>query len=135
MSLDSMMRTPLPKNQPGHGEGTAYERMHTSVTRGLKQNFNKRVSAFRAIDRLMETGQDEYITRIAIEHGRAGQVLDIFAEIHERQETVAELSNQIVDLAQVFIEMALYDNQQQDEMLDNIERQVERGVAYAPTRR
>ncbi|GKA98712.1 sucrose synthase 2 [Tanacetum coccineum] len=88
-----------------------------------------------AIDRLMETGQDEYITRIAIEHGRAGQVLDIFAEIHERQETVAELSNQIVDLAQVFIEMALYDNQQQDEMLDNIERQVERGVAYAPTRR
>ncbi|GKC47020.1 syntaxin-132-like protein isoform X2, partial [Tanacetum coccineum] len=54
-----------------------------------------------AIDRLMETGQDEYITRIAIEHGRAGQVLDIFAEIHERQETVAELSNQIVDLAQL----------------------------------
>ncbi|GKE50655.1 hypothetical protein Tco_1481913, partial [Tanacetum coccineum] len=35
----------------------------------------------------------------------------------------------------VFIEMALYDNQQQDEMLDNIERQVGRGVAYAPPRR
>ncbi|GJY60927.1 syntaxin-132-like protein [Tanacetum coccineum] len=153
-SLDTIdEENTLRKQQPGHGEGTAYERMHTSVTRGLKQNFNKRLSAFRAlqehihqenhelikrrvytvtvnwpneeaIDRLMETGQDEYITRIAIEHGRAGQAFDIFVEIHERQETVAELSNQIVELAQVFIEMALYDNQQQDEMLDNIERQL-----------
>ncbi|GJX92245.1 retrotransposon protein, putative, ty1-copia subclass [Tanacetum coccineum] len=86
-----------------------------------------------AIDRLMETGQDEYITRIAIEHGQAGHVLDIFTEIHERQETVAELSNQIVDLAQVFIEMALYDNQQQDEMLDNIERQPTRSSLLTQT--
>ncbi|GKB98608.1 sucrose synthase 2 [Tanacetum coccineum] len=109
-SLDTIdEENTLRKQQPGHGEGTAYERMHSSVTRGLKQNFNKRLSPFRAlqehihqenrelikrrvytvtgnwpneeaIDRLMETGQDEYITRIAIEHGRAGQAGEIEGE-------------------------------------------------------
>ncbi|GJY64495.1 putative syntaxin-131 [Tanacetum coccineum] len=73
-SLDTIdEENTLRKQQPGHGEGTAYERMHTSVTHGLKQNFNKRLSAFRAIDRLMETGQDEYITRITTVARPAGQ--------------------------------------------------------------
>ncbi|GKD39620.1 syntaxin-132-like protein, partial [Tanacetum coccineum] len=110
-SLDTIdEENTLRKQQPGHGEGTAYERMHTSVTRGLKQNFNKRLSAFRAlqehihqenhelikrrvytvtgnwpneeaIDRLMETGQDEYITRIAIEHGQAGQIHGVMEKL------------------------------------------------------
>ncbi len=52
-----------------------------------------------------------------------GQVLDTLAEIEERGEAVRELEKSLLDLHQIFLDMAVL-VEAQGEMLDNIEAQV-----------
>ncbi len=51
------------------------------------------------------------------------QVLDTLAEIEERGEAVRELEKSLLDLHQIFLDMAVL-VEAQGEMLDNIEAQV-----------
>ena len=51
------------------------------------------------------------------------QVLDTLAEIEERGEAVRELERSLLDLHQIFLDMAVL-VEAQGEMLDNIEAQV-----------
>lgn len=51
------------------------------------------------------------------------QVLDTLAEINERHEAVKELEKSLMELHQVFLDMAVL-VEAQGEMLDNIEQQV-----------
>ena len=51
------------------------------------------------------------------------QVLDTLAEIQERHEAVKELERSLLDLHQIFLDMAVL-VEAQGEMLDNIEAQV-----------
>jgi diphthamide synthase (EF-2-diphthine--ammonia ligase) len=55
------------------------------------------------------------------------QVLDTLAEIQERHEAVKELERSLLDLHQIFLDMAVL-VEAQGEMLDNIEAQV--GMVY-----
>ena len=52
------------------------------------------------------------------------QVLDTLAEIQERHEAVKELERSLLDLHQIFLDMAVL-VEAQGEMLDNIEAQVQ----------
>ena len=53
----------------------------------------------------------------------AVQVLDTLAEINERHEAVKELEKSLMELHQIFLDMAVL-VEAQGEMLDNIEQQV-----------
>jgi syntaxin 1B/2/3 len=75
------------------------------------------------IDRMIETGQAETIFQRAIlEQGR-GRVLDTLAEIQERNRAVKDLEASLLELHQIFLDMAVL-VEAQGEMLDNIEKQV-----------
>lgn len=56
-------------------------------------------------------------------HDIHGQVLDTLAEIQERHEAVRELEKSLLDLHQIFLDMAVL-VEAQGEQLDNIEAQV-----------
>lgn len=55
--------------------------------------------------------------------GMVTQVLDTLAEINERHEAVKELEKSLMELHQIFLDMAVL-VEAQGEMLDNIEQQV-----------
>eukprot|EP00878_Enallax_costatus_P042764 GHUV01050226.1.p1 GENE.GHUV01050226.1~~GHUV01050226.1.p1 ORF type:complete len:105 (-),score=37.89 GHUV01050226.1:98-412(-) len=69
------------------------------------------------------TGEAETIFQKAIlEQGR-GRVLDTLAEIQERNRAVKDLEASLLELHQIFLDMAVL-VEAQGEMLDNIEKQV-----------
>ncbi|ERM93717.1 hypothetical protein AMTR_s00004p00241620 [Amborella trichopoda] len=81
------------------------------------------------IDQLIETGNSEQILHKAIqEHGR-GQVMDTLAEIQERHDAVNEIDKKLLDLHQIFLDMAVL-VEAHGELLDNIETQV-RSLLFA----
>ncbi|KAL8204867.1 hypothetical protein R6Q57_010490 [Mikania cordata] len=85
--------------------------------------------SLQTIDRLIETGDSEQIFQKAIqEHGR-GQVLDTLAEIQERHDAVREVERKLLELQQIFMDMAVLVDAQ-GEMLDNIETQVSSAVDH-----
>lgn len=57
------------------------------------------------------------------------QVQDTLAEIEERGEAVRELEKSLLDLHQIFLDMAVL-VEAQGEMLDNIEAQVSHSPAH-----
>lgn len=59
------------------------------------------------------------------------QVMDTLAEIQERHEAVKELERSLLDLHQIFLDMAVL-VEAQGEMLDNIEAQVCRCTFLRP---
>jgi hypothetical protein len=72
---------------------------------------------------LLHAGQAETIFQRAIlEQGR-GRVLDTLAEIQERNRAVKDLEASLLELHQIFLDMAVL-VEAQGEMLDNIEQQV-----------
>lgn len=155
-AVDDMNAAALRKK--GQGMGSASERTRTSVTAGLKkklkdlmgeftelrariQDENRQVVQRRVytvtgqyvpedqIDHMIETGESEKIFQKAIlEQGR-GRVLDTLAEIQERNRAVKDLEASLLELHQIFLDMAVL-VEAQGEMLDNIEAQVGRAVDY-----
>ncbi|GLC44001.1 hypothetical protein PLESTB_000218600 [Pleodorina starrii] len=148
----------LAKKKKGQGQGTASERTRTTITAGLKkklkdhmQEFSELRSRIQAeyrevverrvytvtgqhvaeedIDAMIESGESENIFKKAIlEQGR-GRVLDTLAEIQERHRAVKDLEQSLLELHQIFLDMAVL-VEAQGEMLDNIEKQVARSVDY-----
>lgn len=64
-------------------------------------------------------------------HDVHGQVLDTLAEIQERHEAVRELEKSLLDLHQIFLDMAVL-VEAQGEQLDNIEAQVGAAQPFFP---
>ncbi|RZC53257.1 hypothetical protein C5167_012115, partial [Papaver somniferum] len=140
------------RQKPGCQEGTGIDRTRTARTVAaqkklkdkmaefqiLRQNISREyredverrvftVTGSRAdeetIDQLIETGDGEQILQMSIqEHGR-GQVMDTLAEIQERHEAVRDVEKKLLELQQIFMDMAVLVESQGD-MLDNIESQV-----------
>eukprot|EP00884_Botryococcus_braunii_P007879 jgi/Botrbrau1/17092/Bobra.0399s0002.1 len=139
-------------NRKGTGPGSSSERTRTAITAALRKKLKDLMGDFQdlrqrlneeyrevverrvytvtgqkateeEIDRMIETGESENIFQKAIlEQGR-GHVLDTLAEIQERHEAVKELERSLLDLHQIFLDMAVL-VEAQGEMLDNIEAQV-----------
>ncbi|GAB4813326.1 hypothetical protein N2152v2_000372 [Parachlorella kessleri] len=142
----------------GCGPGSSSERTRTAITGALKKKLKDLMGEFQElrsrlnaeyrevverrvytvtgqaateeeIDQMIETGESETIFQKAIlEQGR-GYVLDTLAEIRERRDAVMELEKSLMELHQIFLDMAVL-VEAQGEMLDNIEAQVAKSVEY-----
>nr|AIX10971.1 syntaxin [Albuca bracteata] len=146
------------RQKPGCGKGSAVDRSRAATTVALKKKLKEKMSEFQSlreiiqqeyrevverrvftvtgnradeetIDKLIETGNSEQIFQRAIQQQGRGQVMDTLAEIQERHDTVRELERKLLDLQQIFVDMAVLIDAQGD-MLDNIETQVSSAVDH-----
>ncbi|XP_073309123.1 syntaxin-132-like [Primulina huaijiensis] len=146
------------REKPGCGKGSGVDRSRTATTVALKKKFKDRMSEFQTlrenihqeyrevverrvftvtgtradeetIDKLIETGDSEQIFQKAIREQGRGQVMDTLAEIQERHDAVRDLEKKLLDLQQIFMDMAVLVEAQGD-MLDNIESQVSSAVDH-----
>ncbi|KAL3625121.1 hypothetical protein CASFOL_030575 [Castilleja foliolosa] len=146
------------RQKPGCGKGSGVDRSRTATTVALKKKFKDRTTEFQTlrenihqeyrevverrvftvtgtradeetIDKLIETGDSEQIFQKAIREQGRGQVMDTLAEIQERHNAVRELEKKLLDLQQIFLDMAVLVDAQGD-MLDNIESQVSSAVDH-----
>ncbi|XP_073269115.1 syntaxin-132-like [Primulina huaijiensis] len=146
------------REKPGCGKGSGVDRSRTATTVALKKKFKDRMSEFQTlrenihqeyrevverrvftvtgtradeetIDKLIETGDSEQIFQKAIREQGRGQVMDTLAEIQERHDAVRDLEKKLLDLQQIFMDMAVLVEAQGD-MLDNIETQVSSAVDH-----
>ncbi|CAH8386188.1 unnamed protein product [Eruca vesicaria subsp. sativa] len=98
----------------------------------LRQNIHqeyREVVERRTVDRLIETGDSEQIFQKAIMEQGRGQIMDTLAEIQERHDAVRDLEKKLLDLQQVFLDMAVLVDAQ-GEMLDNIENMVSSAIDH-----
>ncbi|GAB4834107.1 hypothetical protein Ancab_032366 [Ancistrocladus abbreviatus] len=146
------------RQKPGCGKGTAVDRSRTATTVALKKKLKDKMAEFQTlrenihqeyrevverrvytvtgthadeetIDRLIETGDSEQIFQKAIQEQGRGQIMDTLAEIQERHDTVREVERKLLELQQIFLDMAVLVDAQGD-MLDNIESQVSSAVDH-----
>ncbi|KAJ8471718.1 hypothetical protein OPV22_026061 [Ensete ventricosum] len=157
--LEELDRDNLASRQkPGCGKGSGVDRSRSATTIALKKKLKERMSEFQTlretikqeyrevverrvftvtgnradeetIDHLIETGNSEQIFQKAIQEQGRGQVMDTLAEIHERHNTVKDLERKLLELQQIFVDMAVLVDAQ-GEILDNIESQVSSAVDH-----
>ncbi|GKV35597.1 hypothetical protein SLEP1_g43844 [Rubroshorea leprosula] len=146
------------RQKPGCGKGTGVDRSRTATTLALKKKFKDKMAEFQTlretihqeyrdvverrvftvtgqradeetIERLIETGDGEQIFQRAIQEQGRGQIMDTVSEIQERHDAVRDLEKKLLDLQQVFLDMAVL-VEAQGEMLNNIESQVSSAVDH-----
>ncbi|OMO72333.1 hypothetical protein COLO4_27679 [Corchorus olitorius] len=145
------------RQKPGCEKGTSIDRSRTNVTNALAKKFKDLMIEFQTlrqkiqdeyrevverrvitvtgsrpdeqtIDRLIETGNSEQIFQKAIQEQGRGQVLNTVEEIQERHDAVMEIEKKLLDLQQIYLDMAVL-VEAQGEILDNIESQVSTAVS------
>lgn len=83
----------------------------------------------QTIEKLISTGGSETLMQQAIQKQGRGQVMDTVSEIQERHGAVQELEKSLMDLHQVFLDMAaLVDAQGQQ--LNNIESHIAQASSF-----
>ncbi|KAI4348461.1 hypothetical protein L6164_009184 [Bauhinia variegata] len=146
------------RQKPGCGKGSGVDRSRTATTIALKKKLKDKLAEFQSlreaihqehrevverrvftvtgtradeetIDRLIETGDSEQIFQKAIREQGRGQIMDTLAEIQERHTAVREVERKLLDLQQIFLDLAVLVEAQGD-MLDNIETQVSSAVDH-----
>ncbi|XP_059284520.1 syntaxin-132-like [Lycium ferocissimum] len=140
------------RQKPGCGKGTSVDRSRTNMTNALTKKFRDVMIEFQTlrqriddeyrevverrvitvtgtrpdeetINNLIETGSSEQIFQNAIQGMGRGQVLSTVEEIQERHDAVKEIERKLLDLHQIYLDMAVLVEAQGD-LLDNIETQV-----------
>lgn len=81
------------------------------------------------VDQLLETGDGETIFQQAIESQGRGQIMDTIVEIQERHDAVMEVEKGLLELHQIFLDMATL-VEQQGEVVDLIATQIESAEEY-----
>ncbi|KAL0405436.1 UNVERIFIED_CONTAM: syntaxin [Sesamum latifolium] len=146
------------RQKPGSGKGTAVDRSRMTMTNALTKKFKDLMTEFQAlrqriddeyrevverrvmtvtgarpdeetINHLIETGNSEQIFQKAIQEAGHGQVLNTLEEIQERHDAVKEIEKKLLDLHQIYLDMAVL-VEAQGEILDNIESQVSNAVDH-----
>lgn len=146
------------RQKPGCGSGTAVDRSRTATTVSLRKKFKDKITEFQklrqtiqqeyrevverrvftvtgnkaddqTIDRLIETGDSEQIFQNAIQEQGRGQIMGTVAEIQERHNAVMEIEKKLLELQQIFFDVAVLVDSQGD-MLDNIETHVTNAVDH-----
>ncbi|KAH9793091.1 Syntaxin-132 [Citrus sinensis] len=144
------------RQKPGCEKGTSVDRSRMNVTNALTKRFKELMTEFQTlrqriqeeyrevverrvitvtgtrpdeetIDHLIETGNSEQIFQKAIQEQGRGQVLNTLEEIQERHDAVKEIEKKLLDLQQIYMDMAVL-VEAQGEILDNIESQVSNAV-------
>ncbi|XP_006367275.1 syntaxin-132-like isoform X1 [Solanum tuberosum] len=146
------------RQKPGCGKGTSVDRSRTNMTNALTKKFRDVMTEFQTlrqridneyrevverrvitvtgtrpdeetINNLIETGNSEQIFQNAIQGMGRGQVLSTVEEIQERHDAVKEIERKLLDLHQIYLDMAVLVEAQGD-LLDNIETQVTNTIDY-----
>ncbi|MCO5573137.1 hypothetical protein L7F22_026902 [Adiantum nelumboides] len=81
------------------------------------------------VETLIETGEGEKIFKNAIKSQGRGQITGTLAEIQERHEGVRDLEKKLLELHQIFLDMAVL-VEAQGEMLDCIEEQATKAAEH-----
>ncbi|PSR95314.1 Syntaxin-124 like [Actinidia chinensis var. chinensis] len=136
---------------PGCGPGSSADRTRTSVVSGL----GKKLKALRAkmtaeyketverryftitgekaneelIENLISSGESETFLQKAIQDQGRGQILDTISEIQERHDAVKEIEKNLIELHQVFLDMAAL-VEAQGQQLNNIESHVAHASSF-----
>lgn len=140
---------------PGCGPGSSADRTRTSVVVGLGRKLKDITNEFQAlrgkisaeyketverryftitgeradeqtIEHLIASGESETFVQKAIREQGRGQVLDTISEIQERHDAVKEMEKNLLDLHQVFLDMAALVEAQGQQLND-----IESNVAHA----
>ena len=143
----------------GQGKGSASERTRSAVTGALKKKLKESMDEFQElrerlmadyretverrvytvtgehaseeqIDHMIDEGEGEMIFQKAIMEQGRGYVMDTVAELRERRDAVLELEKSLLELHQVFLDMAVL-VEAQGQMIDNIENQVRRWMSIS----
>ncbi|CAN4103462.1 unnamed protein product [Withania somnifera] len=146
------------RQKPGCGKGTSVDRSRTNMTNALTKKFRDVMTEFQTlrqridneyrevverrvitvtgtrpdeetINNLIETGNSEQIFQNAMQGMGRGQVLSTVEEIQERHDAVKEIERKLLDLHQIYLDMAVLVEAQGD-LLDNIETQVRCAVDH-----
>ncbi|EXC23124.1 Putative syntaxin-131 [Morus notabilis] len=146
------------RRKPGCEKGTGVDRARTNMTNSLTKKFRDIMIEFQTlrqriqdeyrevverrvitvtgskpdeetIDNLIETGNSEQIFQKAIQESGRGQVLSTLEEIQERHDAVKEIEKKLLDLHQIYMDMAVL-VEAQGEIIDNIENQVTNAVDH-----
>lgn len=81
------------------------------------------------LEHIIETGESENFLQKAIQEQGRGQVLETIREIQERHDGVKEIEKNLLELHQIFMDMAVL-VEAQGEQLNDIESQVNRAHSY-----
>ncbi|WCJ26947.1 Syntaxin-124 [Euphorbia peplus] len=140
---------------PGCGPGSSADRTRTSVVSGLGKKLKDRMDEFQGlrakmseeyketverryftitgekaseetIDNLISSGESESFLQKAIQDQGRGQILDTISEIQERHDAVKEIEKNLLELHQVFLDMAALVEAQGHQLND-----IESHVAHA----
>ncbi|XP_078163082.1 syntaxin-121-like [Carex rostrata] len=146
------------RSLPGCGPGTSTDRTRTSVVSGLRKKLKDSMDAFielrkmisaeyretverryytvtgekpdaATVDALVETGEGERFLQRAIQEQGRGNVVDVISEIQERHNAVTNIERSLLELQQVFNDMAVLVTTQ-GEQLDDIESQVGKARSF-----
>ncbi|OWM78567.1 hypothetical protein CDL15_Pgr002734 [Punica granatum] len=146
------------RKKPGCEKGSAIDRSRLNMTNALTKKFKELMTEFQTlrqriqdeyreivgrrvtavtgtkpdeetIDSLIETGDAEQIFQKAIHEMGRGQVLNTLEEIQERHDAMKEIEKKLLDLHQIYMDMAVL-VEAQGEILDNIETQVSNAVDH-----
>ncbi|CAN6485797.1 unnamed protein product [Victoria cruziana] len=146
---------------PDCGPGSSADRTRTSVVNGLRKKLKDTMEEFQAmrgdmsreykeaierryftmtgeradeevIERLISTGESEAMFRRAIQEQGRAQVMDTISEIQERRDAVKDIEKNLLELHQVFLDMAVL-VEAQGEHLNDIESHVARASSFVRT--
>lgn len=143
------------RNVPGCGPGSSTDRTRTSVVSGLGKKLKDLMDGFQGfrakmqaeyketverryftitgqkaddqtIENLISSGESENFLQKAIQEQGRGQILDTISEIQERHDAVKEIEKNLLELHQVFLDMAALVEAQGHQLND-----IESHVAHA----
>lgn len=143
------------RNIPGCGPGSSADRTRTSVVSGLGKKLKDLMDNFQdlrarmneeyketverryftitgeraseeTIENLISSGESESFLQKAIQEQGRGQILDTISEIQERHDAVKEIEKNLIELHQVFLDMAALVEAQGHQLND-----IESHVAHA----
>ncbi|KAF5194628.1 Syntaxin-like protein [Thalictrum thalictroides] len=146
------------RTQPGCGPGSSSDRTRTSVVNGLRKKLKDSMDGFnslrqeigieyketvkrrfftitgespddRTVEILISTGESETLLQKAIQEQGRGTVMATVSEIQERFDAVKDIEKSLMELHQVFLDMAVM-VEVQGEQLDDIESQVGRASSF-----
>ena len=147
------------KRLSGCKEGTPIYRTRIAVTNGLRKKLKELMMEFQGLRQKMMTeyketvgrryftvtgeypnedviekiisdnnGSEEFLTHAIQEHGR-GKVLETVVEIQDRHDTAKEIEKSLLELHQIFLDMAVM-VEAQGEQMDDIEHHVMNASHY-----
>jgi syntaxin 1B/2/3 len=147
------------RSLPGRGPGSSTDRACTAVVAGLRKKLRDSMESFsalrarvasdhrdtvarryftvtgsqpdeRTLDDLVETGDGErFLQRAIAEQKGRGEVMGLVAEIQERHGGVAQLERNLLELHQVFNDMAVLVDAQEEPLI-NIKSNLDRARSY-----